>query len=378
MAIRAQPRPGNLRWPPQDPVLLLLTVLLPLGGVVMVASARIPAVLGQGSSFDDDTFQQMLFALVGLVLAIGVSAIDYQRWERLAPLALASSWLLLIGVYFFSNAPASVAARRWFVLGDFTVQPSEFAKIALILALARLAKIAGARIQNWRVGLLAGGGLLIAVIVPVLAEPDLGTAITMTVVGLSMLFVAGARLHHIAALPIVALAAGLLSVLVHEYQRSRVLAFITRDPDVANTGYQAAQAKIALGAGGITGTGLGAGTQKFLLPVPDSDSIFAVIGEEFGIVGTGMVLLLFVALFAQGIRIAHATQDPFGQLLAVGIVTQLTFQAFVNMGVVTGLIPVTGLTLPFVSLGGSSLITSMLMMGMLLNVARKSALRQRE
>ena len=378
MATQARPAPRGLRWPPQDPILLLLTVLLPLGGAVMVASARIPAVLGEGAPLDADTIQQMIFGITGLVLALGLSAVDYQRYERVALPALGVAWLLLLGVYFFSNAPPQLAARRWFVIGDFTLQPSEFAKLALILALAKLGKHFGDRVRDWRIGLLGGGGLLAAVVLPVIAEPDLGTAVTMAAVGLAMLFVAGVRLRHLVVLPIGALMAGAVSIAVHEYQRTRVLAFLTRDPEVTNTGYQAAQAKIALGAGGVTGRGLGAGTQKFLLPVPDSDSIFAVIGEEFGLVGTGLVLVLFLALFVRGIQIAGSTEDPFGRLLAVGIVTQLTFQAFVNMGVVTGLIPVTGLTLPFVSLGGSSLLASLLMMGILLNVARKSTLQRRE
>ncbi len=378
MATSAHPALPGIRWPPQDPILLLLTVLLPLGGAVMVASARIPAVLGEGAPIDADTIQQMVFGISGLVLALALSAVDYQRYERFALPALGVTWLLLLGVYFFSNAPPHLAARRWFVIGDFTLQPSEFAKIALILALAKLGKQVGARVRDWRIAVIGGGGLLAAVVLPVLAEPDLGTAVTMAVVVLAMLFVAGARLRHIAVLPLGALVAGAISIAIHEYQRTRVLAFLTRDPEVTNTGYQAAQSKIALGAGGVTGRGLGAGTQKFLLPVPDSDSIFAVIGEEFGLVGTGLVLLLFLALFVRGVQIAGATEDPFGRLLAVGIVTQLTFQAFVNMGVVTGLIPVTGLTLPFVSLGGSSLLTSLLMMGMLLNVSRKSALQRRE
>ena len=378
MATQARPAPRGLRWPPQDPILLLLTVLLPLGGAVMVASARIPAVLGEGSPIDADTIQQMAFGIAGLVVALGLSAVDYQRYERVALPALGIAWLLLLGVYFFSNAPPQLAARRWFVIGEFTLQPSEFAKLALILALAKLTKLFGDRVRDWRVGLLGGGGLLALVVLPVVAQPDLGTAVTMAAVGLAMLFVAGVRIRHLAVLPVGALAAGAISIAVHEYQRARVVAFLTRDPEVTTTGYQAAQAKIALGAGGVTGRGLGAGTQKFLLPVPDSDSIFAVIGEEFGLVGTGLVLVLFLALFVRGIQIAGSTEDPFGRLLAVGIVTQLTFQAFVNMGVVTGLIPVTGLTLPFVSLGGSSLFASLLMMGILLNVARKSALQRRE
>ena len=156
-----------------------------------------------------------------------------------------------------------------------------------------------------------------------------------------------------------------------------MLTFLSGDQDLANTGYQAAQAQIALGSGGITGRGLGLGTQKFLLPVPDSDSVFAVIGEEFGLVGTGLVLVLFLALFVRGVQIAAVSEDVLGRLLVIGIVTQITFQAFVNMAVVTRLIPVTGITLPFVSRGGSSLMASLILMGILLNVARHAGLRGR-
>ncbi len=374
---RAVRPPSALSWPALDPVLLFLTVVLPLVGVVIVASARMPSVLGQDSLFERVTVQQMIFALMGVTLAVALSRVDYRRYARFAPIALVASLLALLVVLFVDDPDQSLAARRWFRIGDFTLQPSEFAKVALILALAAMAHRFGPRIREWRVSILAFGGLIALVVIPVLLEPDLGTAATMAVVALSMVFAAGARLRHLAVFPFAGLAIMALSVMAHSYQRVRLVAFLTRDPDAANTGYQAAQAQIAMGSGGTTGRGLGLGTQKFLLPVPDSDSVFAVLGEEFGLIGTALLLAMFLALFLRGIQIAAAREDVLGRVLAVGIVTQLTFQAFVNMAVVTALIPVTGITLPFISRGGSSLLASLVLMGILLNIARHTALRRR-
>ena len=380
MSVEASPRAvrplSALPWPALDPVLLFLTVVLPLVGVVIVASARMPSVLGQDSLFERVTVQQMIFALMGVTLAVALSRVDYRRYARFAPIALVASLLALLAVLFVDDPDQSLAARRWFRIGDFTLQPSEFAKVALILTLAAMAHRFGPRIREWRVSILAFGGLIALVVIPVLLEPDLGTAATVAVVALSMVFAAGARLRHLAVLPLAGLAVMALSVMANSYQRVRLVAFLTRDPDAANTGYQAAQAQIAMGSGGTTGRGLGLGTQKFLLPVPDSDSVFAVLGEEFGLIGTALLLAMFLALFVRGIQIAAAREDVLGRVLAVGIVTQLTFQAFVNMAVVTALIPVTGITLPFISRGGSSLLTSLILMGILLNIARHTALRR--
>ncbi len=372
---RALRRPTS--WPARDPYLLILTVVLPLGGVVLVASARIPAVLGESSLLERVTVQQMVFAVAGVVLALGLSAVDYHRYARIALPALAAAWVSLIGVLFVADATDLFAARRWFRIGDLTVQPSEFAKIAMIMALAALAQKYGGAVHSWRVSILRLGGVMVLTVLPILLEPDLGTAITVGVVGFVMIFAAGARLHHLLIWPAVLVPAAMLSIMRNAYQRERLFTFLSGDPDLARTGYQAAQAQIAMGSGGVTGRGLGLGTQKFLLPIPDSDAIFAVLGEEFGLVGTGTVLVLFLALFVRGIQIAAASPDVFGRLLAVGIVTQLAFQAFVNMAVVTGLVPVTGITLPFISRGGSSLLASLVMMGILLNVARHADLRRK-
>ena len=362
------------RWPARDPYLLLLTFILPLGGVVLVASARVPVVLGGDSVFERVSVQQMMLAGVGVVLALALSAVNYRRYARIAPVAFLGVLIALVAVLFVEDATSLFAARRWFRVGDLTVQPSEFAKIAMVVMLAALAHHYGGRIRQLRVSIIYLGGVVALVVVPIVLEPDLGAAITIAFVGFVMIFAAGARVWHLllgfAALVPVAL----VSLTQNAYQRERLLTFLSGDPDINRTGYQAAQAQIAMGSGGITGRGLGLGTQKFRLPIPDSDAVFAVLGEEFGLVGTGLVLVLFLALFVRGIQIAAATDDVFGRMLAIGIVTQLCFQAFVNMAVVTGLTPVTGITLPFISRGGSSLLASMIMMGVLMNIARQSDL----
>jgi len=361
-------------WPSRDPYLLLLTFVLPLGGVVLVASARVPVVLGGDSVFERVSVQQMVLAGVGVALALALSAVNYQRYTRLAPLAFAGVLIALVGVLFVEDATSLFAARRWFRVADLTVQPSEFAKVAMVVMLAALAHHFGGRIRELRVYIIYLGGVVTLVVIPVVLEPDLGAAITIAFVGFVMIFAAGARIWHLilgfgALVPI-----ALVSLSQNAYQRERLMTFLSGDPDINRTGYQAAQAQIAMGSGGITGRGLGLGTQKFRLPIPDSDAVFAVLGEEFGLVGTGLVLVLFLALFVRGVQIAAATEDVFGRMLAIGIVTQLCFQAFVNMAVVTGLTPVTGITLPFISRGGSSLLASMIMMGILMNVARQSDL----
>ena len=362
------------RWPARDPYLLLLTFILPLGGVVLVASARVPVVLGGDSVFERVSVQQMVLAGVGVVLALALSAVNYRRYARIAPVAFLGVLIALVAVLFVEDATSLFAARRWFRVGDLTVQPSEFAKIAMVVMLAALAHHYGGRIRQLRVSIIYLGGVVALVVLPIVLEPDLGAAITIAFVGFVMIFAAGARVWHL-LLGFAALApVALVSLTQNAYQRERLLTFLSGDPDINRTGYQAAQAQIAMGSGGITGRGLGLGTQKFRLPIPDSDAVFAVLGEEFGLVGTGLVLVLFLALFVRGIQIAAATDDVFGRMLAIGIVTQLCFQAFVNMAVVTGLTPVTGITLPFISRGGSSLLASMIMMGILMNIARQSDL----
>jgi cell division protein FtsW len=195
-----------------------------------------------------------------------------------------------------------------------------------------------------------------------------------------MIMTAGARWRHIASTLPIAAVVGAISLNRFEYQWTRVLAFKDRvtggEIETLGSHWQATQAQIALGTGGITGRGFGQGTQKFRVSIPASDDIFAVIGEEFGLVGTGLVLVIFLALFVRGIQIAFSSEDVLGRLLAVGIVTQIALQAFVNMAVITGLFPATGMPLPFISRGGSSMLVSLALMGILMNVARHTQLKR--
>jgi cell division protein FtsW len=367
------------RWPSHDPFLLVLTFVMPLSGVVLVASARIPSVLTGDSLFDSATVFQMIWAIVGVILALALSAVNYHWYARFAPFALAPVIIALVMVLLVEPS-GERHTNRWLDIGQLTVQPSEVAKLVMIVTIAALAQRFGTNIYLWQFSIGRLGALLAAIVLLVLVEPDLGTAITMLIVGFAMIMTAGARLRHIASVVPMIGAIGTVSLLANEYQRERLGAFVSRllggDPDTLNTGYQALQAQIAMGTGGITGRGFGQGTQKFRVSIPSSDDIFAVIGEEFGLVGTGLVLVIFLALFVRGIQIAASSEDVFGRLLAVGIVTQIVLQAFVNMAVVTGLIPATGIPLPFISRGGSSMLASLALMGILMNVARHAQLQR--
>ena len=368
------------RWPTHDPFLLVLTFVLPLSGVVLVASAQIPSVLSGTSLFDSTTVFQMIYAIIGVTAALVLSAVDYHKYIRLAPFALAILAIALVVVLIPEPCVERTDAKRWFCVGQITVQPSEFVKLAMIMAVAVLAQRFGTNIYSWQFSIGRLGGLVAIIIFLVLLQPDLGTAATLLVSGFAMIMTAGARWRHLASTLPIAAVVGIISLNRYEYQWVRIKAFFNTltggEPDRLTTGWQATQAQIAMGAGGVTGRGFGQGTQKFRVSIPASDDIFAVIGEEFGLVGTGLVLVLFLALFVRGIQIAASSEDVLGRLLAVGIVTQITLQAFVNMAVVTGLFPATGMPLPFISRGGSSLLVSLALMGILMNVARHAKLKR--
>ncbi len=373
--------PGRLpRWPTHDPFLLVLTFLLPLSGVVLVASAQIPSVLSGTSLFDSTTIFQMMYAILGVTLALVLSAVDYHRYVRIAPFALAVLAIALIAVLIPEPCVDATNAKRWFCVGQLTVQPSEFAKLVIIIAIAVLAQRFGTSIYLWQFSIGRLGGLIAIVTILLLLQPDLGTAATLLVSGFAMIMTAGARWRHIASTLPIAAVVGAISLNRFEYQWTRVLAFKDRvtggEIETLGSHWQATQAQIALGTGGITGRGFGQGTQKFRVSIPASDDIFAVIGEEFGLVGTGLVLVIFLALFVRGIQIAFSSEDVLGRLLAVGIVTQIALQAFVNMAVITGLFPATGMPLPFISRGGSSMLVSLALMGILMNVARHTQLKR--
>jgi cell division protein FtsW len=358
-----------------DYMILVVVVALAAVGILMVYSSS--AMKGYLSA-DADTFQtvgpQIQWALLGLVAMVAMMRIDY-RYLRLASIpayVVALGLLCLVFVDEFNIVIGGSA--RWLRLGPLpAIHPAEMAKLALIIYLAHwFAK------RGTRVGTLWGGVvpfLIIAgpVIALVFREPDLGTTIVIALTAFTMFFIAGANVIHFGALLGMA-GFGAILVGLAGYQMDRIRVWLNPWSDPQGAGYHTVQGLLALGLGGIFGSGLGESRMAGGLFVPNAfnDFIFAIIGEEFGLIGAGVVIALFVLLAYAGIRVALGAPDTFGALLAAGITAWLCIQAFINIGVVVTLVPITGITLPFISAGGSSLIISFAAIGILLSISRET------
>jgi cell division protein FtsW len=305
--------------------------------------------------------------------ALWVSArVDYHRWRSVARLLLGTCVVLLVCVLVPALGITAGGSSRWLGFGQFRFQPSELAKLGLLLFAADLL----ARRTERRPGnaVLVRPVLLVTCLVGllVLLQPDMGTAMILVVVVLAVLFVGGVRLTHMAALLAGTVASAVVLGLAEGYRRARLFAFMDPWKDPSNTGYQIAQSLVALGTGHLSGVGLGASRAKWgFLPNAHTDFIFAIIGEELGLLGTILVVALFGVFTAAGIRAASRAPDCFGRLVAAGVTVWVVGQAFINVGAVIGILPVTGVPLPFVSFGGSSLVITMAAVGILVNVARQ-------
>jgi cell division protein FtsW len=362
---------GRLR-PPGYYALLATIVVLNLVGLVMVlSSSSVEALANYGSSW---LFfkRQLAWTTLGFLGLVVTSRIDYRLLRRyVGPLLVISAGLLLLvlvpGVGINVNG-----STRWLGIGSARFQPSEFAKLGLLLYCADLLSRRVASVGDWR-AVLRPVGLMFCVFGGlVMLQPDMGTTITMAIATGSILFVGGIRGRHMAAVLGTGFVVGSFLAVVEPYRRARLLSFIDPFEHYKEGGYQVAQSLIALGSGGWTGVGLGAGRAKWLfLPNAHTDFIFAIIGEELGLVGCALVLVLFGALAVLGIRTTLRAPDRFGSLLAAGITGWVVGQAIINVGAVTGALPVTGVPLPFVSFGGSALLFTMCATGVLLNVARQ-------
>ena len=355
------------------PVTLLLapTVFLVVGGLFMVLSASsISAFAEYGDSFR--YFQrQAAYAVVGAGAFCLTSRMRYDVWRRLAVPFLGVTLVLLALVLHPTQGIEAYGSSRWFSVGPVTVQPSEIAKLALVVfAAAVLAR-------KW--GKLGDLGHLVLPLVPValvlcamvMLQPDLGTTLIIATTLFLMLFVAGVRLRYLSIAGLVGAAIGMGLIMSADYRRVRFLSFLHPWQDAKNSGYQLIQSLIALGSGGWTGVGLGASRQKWAyVPNAHTDFIFSILGEELGLIGEIVVLAAFGMLLYAGIRIAASAKDVFGRMLAAGIVCWFGVQTLINLGAVTGLLPITGVPLPFLSYGGSSLVVSLAAVGILVNIAR--------
>lgn len=361
-------------------VLLPLTcgALLVLGLVMILSASSVSSFARYGSSFWFFR-RQLLWALIGLVGFFFFRRLDYRRLKNFGYLSYAGSVALLAAVLVPGVGIVAGGSARWLALGPFSFQPSELAKLALVLFAAdvfsRKEERTFAEFSHTFLPLVPALGVLAVL---VMLQPDLGTTVLLGTIGLGVLFVAGARLRHLLPIGLVGVGGTTLLALGEEYRRARLLAFLNPWADPLNTGYQTIQSLIALGSGGIFGVGLGASRQKWsYVPNAHTDFIYSILGEEMGLLGTLAVLGLFAFLAYLGVRTARKAPDRFGMLLAAGITIWISVQALVNMGAVTAALPITGVPLPLVSFGGSSLVVLLAAMGILSNIALQSAMRPR-
>lgn len=355
--------------------LLGIITTLNLLGMVMVLSASSVTALDTYGSTWYVAMRQAMWVGAGVVMCVLVMRVDYHRWRRLAAPALGVSGLLLALVLVPGVGMNINGASRWLGYGPFSLQPSELAKLTVLLFVADLLARRAAWVQDIRLTLVPVTVVLGGVAGLLMLQPNLGTTLVLGAIVVSVLYVAGTPL-----LPLTALSAlgGLLATvlaLAAPYRRERMTAFLDPWKDYQDTGYQNIQSLVGIASGGITGIGLGQSRAKWgFLPYAHTDFIFAIIGEELGLVGALAVVALFVALCILGARAALLAPDRFGMLIAAGVTVWFGAQAFINIGAVIGILPITGVPLPFVSYGGSSLLFSMLAAGLLLNVARHAQL----
>jgi cell division protein FtsW len=353
-----------------DKLLFTATLLLVCAGIVMVYSASAMIALEKYQQPYLFLFKQATWVLFGLCLVPIVMRIDYRCYRQPIVIwtGLGIAIAALVAVLF---APPHNGASRWLGIGPLGVQPSELAKIAVIVFTAALLERRMERIDEIGYSLLPIGVVTGVVVGLILIEPDLGTAVSVLVVAAVMVFTAGVSYRYVVGLALVAMPALYIVVMATEYRRQRVLAFLDPWSDPLGSGYQMIQSMIAVGTGGFLGRGLMGGVQKlFYLPEPHNDFIYAVIAEELGLLGATMVLVCFCVITWRGMRTAMRAPDRFGAFLSVGLTTMIAFQAFFNISVVLGIAPTKGIPLPFVSAGGSSLLVCLLGMAMLLNVSQ--------
>ncbi|MHB1242106.1 MAG: putative lipid II flippase FtsW [Gaiellaceae bacterium] len=356
-------------------LLVLVTLALVAFGLVMVYSATsAAAALGKG---DPITFlkRQGIYALLGVALMLVASRFDHRRLRQLAPPLVLTALGLCAAVLVV--APEINGAKRWLDLGPASFQPSELAKLALLVwAAVYLARKGPPQTlgELWRpIGMLT---TLFAVLI--MLEPDLGTTISLALTLAGMLVVAGVPARVLAGAGGIAVTAGLAAIWIEPYRRARVFSFLNPWADPENTGFQTVQAMIGIGSGGLTGKGLGEGVQKInYLPEQQTDMILAVIGEELGLIGTTAVIAAFAAFAFAGFTVALRCRDPFGKVLAAGVTSLVCGQAAVNLAAVLGIAPLTGVPLPFLSYGGSSLVVLLTSVGILLNIASDERAPQR-
>jgi rod shape determining protein RodA len=355
----------NVSFRDFDWLLLFLVLLICAVGVVQIYSATL------NSKFVDFHIKQIYWVVGGMALMFGMSRINYQALLERVPIMYAASIMALVAVLIPGIGKKALGARRWFAFGGGHFQPSEWVKLILILAMAKY--FADSRSEEGELRDIIKAGLMIAVpMLLVLAEPDMGTALTYTSIAIMGLFLGGLKFKHTA---VVLLVAALCAPVAYkyglkDYQRNRLLTFVNPEADPDHKGYQVIQSKIAVGSGGITGKGVAKGTQTqgSFLPIAQTDFIAAAFAEEHGLIGALILLLLYFMVLMRLVHNAQTAPDRAGTFIVMGVVAVITFHVLINVGMVVGFMPVTGIPLPLMSYGGSSVLFTFLALGIVMNV----------
>ncbi len=352
--------------------LFLSVIALVLVGLVMALSATAaPSLSGTDSAWSLFRSQAMWLG-VGVFALLVLLRVDYHHWRRLAPMGLVVSLMLLVLTVVPSIGLSANGARRWLGVGPVVFQPSELAKVAFVVFVADLLSRPDRSIDDTGSTVLPVLSLTGLMAVLLMMQPHLGTTLVISGVALTMLYFAGARLSHLIVAAVIGAAATAMMVAYSPWRRNRMLGFLDPWEDPYGSGYQTLKSLHAMASGGVDGMGLGSGRAKWgFLPYAHTDFIFAVIGEELGMIGSLFVVVLFLGLAVAGLGVTLRAPDRFGMLLAAGITSWIILQAALNMGAVVAIFPIVGITLPLLSFGGTSLVTTLAATGVLMNVARQ-------
>lgn len=354
---------------------ILFTVLaLVFFGLIMIASAGIAY---SNTRFGESYYflrHQLFFGVLPGFLALFVaSRIDYNFWKKFSVPFFLISLVFLVMVFIPGFETKIYGASRWLKLGPFSFQPSEMLKLSVILYLAAWLGGKKDKIRDFLEGAIPFFVIVAVISFLLIKQPDIGTLGLIIIVAISIFFASGAKISHLFFMGLAGIIALWVIVKIESYRMSRLLVFLHPEMDPRGIGYQINQALLAIGSGGIFGVGLGHSIQKFnYLPEPVGDSIFAIIGEELGLLGAGVLVGLFFFLAVRGLKIAKKAPDDFGYLVAIGITSWIIFQAFINISAICGIIPLTGIPLPFISYGGTSMVFLMAGVGILLNISKQT------
>ena len=355
-------------WRRIDSTLLMAVLGLAVICLLIIASATHANMDGKPGQYDF-VMKQGVFLVAGLVIAGGSLYFDYRKLYRLVPVIYGINAVLLLVVKFAGTS--ALGAQRWIQIGPFTLQPSEFAELIMIICLARLLSNNKSGFQTWK-SLLPVAALMALPTLLIFIQPDLGTSLVFAAITFGMLYICGLKMQLVkrAFLALVVAFPVIWFFILHSYQKMRIIVLFNPSADPYGSGYHVIQSKISIGSGGFIGQGLFAGTQSQLnfLPENHTDFIFSVIGEELGFVGAIFVLFLYFILLYRTIMISRSSGDAFGSLLACGIFSMWLFQIFINVGMTLGIMPVTGIPLPFMSYGGSALLMNLICVGILMNI----------